>query len=157
MAGSLFGSIVLRSPAVTRARPMQLIESDMPRGFEADIIALSARQKGHHALVLGDALVHDDADVGTAADISLDNSSTEHRAVDTTPLLASTTAPIGTELTFGVGTKLPKKEEEDEPWSPSRAQRFMLPKSENPLQFVGAIRKQIGKSAWEEDFMNRST
>lgn len=154
MAGSLFGSIVLRSPTVTRPRPMQLIEPDMPRGYEADLIALSSRQKGHHALVLGDALVQDDVNVGTAADVSSDMSTTD-RGVDMTPPLVTTTGPIGTELTFN-GVAKPQ-EEGVEPWSPARAQRFMLPQSENPLQFVGAIRKQMGKNAWEEDFMNRST
>lgn len=156
MAGSLFGSIVLRSPTVTRPRPMQLIEPDMPRGYEADLIALSSRQKGHHALVLGDALVQDDINVGIAAGVSSDMSTTD-RAVDITPPLASTTGPVGTELTLSGGVGAKPLEEGVEPWSPARAQRFMLPQSENPLQFVGAIRKQMGKNAWEEDFMNRST
>ena len=95
----------------------------MPRGYEADLIALSSRQKGHHALVLGDALVQDDVNVGTAADVSSDMSTTD-RGVDMTPPLVTTTGPIGTELTFN-GVAKPQ-EEGVEPWNPARATRPRL-------------------------------
>jgi hypothetical protein len=163
VAGSLFGSIALQAPQTMLPRP--LAESNALNDNGAGLILTSARQQEHHALVLGDALVRAKVESsGAASDPATTTTvasptqqaggsigSLAHRvnSEDPTPQAQLTEVPPGAAAALPSGG--------EEPWGPERTRRFLLPRSDDPLQYVGAARKALGSKAWEEDFMNRST
>ena len=170
MAGSLFGSIALHAPQTARPRPVTELDGTSD-GYAAGLLSTSARERGHEALVLGDALVRTEQDVR-----SDDTAATVVAA--TTPLattgdMVNLTHPIDTsaesthlggiageqQAKVPPGAAVASPSGGEEPWNPEQVRRFMLPRSDDPLQYVGAARKALGSKAWDEggDFMNRST
>lgn len=130
VAGTLFASTTMRSPS-TKIAHQTVTERTSQLHAEQDLIAAASNTHGHQSSVLGSALVANPTaeEVGSVKVARLES--------------------IGVDSAGGEG----------QDWNVDSVAKFMLPRSqgEDPLSYVGKNRKLLGKKAWADEFMNRST